>query len=203
MPGEPQPGPGGGESGGGRTGKSSSLTQVRQRKGFLGPCRVPAQLRFPSEWLGGRPQQWVQGVCVEGLGRASHWEEATGLLATEHSPVALGWGEAFSGLHDQRKEKFPWGPVTLTVPFPARCSSFSEDKRFKDARPASLPPHPCLPLNSSAYDPPRQIAIKSPAPGAPGQSPLQPFPRAEQRSFLRSSGTSQPHPGHGYLGEQR
>ena len=47
----------------------------------------------------------------------------------------------------------------------------------------------------------RQIAIKSPAPGAPGQSPLQPFPRAEQRSFLRSSGTSQPHPGHGYLGE--
>ncbi|KAJ8793168.1 hypothetical protein J1605_003845 [Eschrichtius robustus] len=56
-------------------------------------------------------------------------------------------------------------------------------------------------LYSSAYDPPRQIAIKSPAPGAPGQSPLQPFPRAEQRSFLRSSGTSQPHPGHGYLGE--
>ncbi|XP_066876823.1 ETS translocation variant 4 isoform X7 [Kogia breviceps] len=47
----------------------------------------------------------------------------------------------------------------------------------------------------------RQIAIKSPAPGAPGQSPLQPFPRAEQRSFLRSSGISQPHPGHGYLGE--
>ncbi|XP_029068400.1 ETS translocation variant 4 isoform X1 [Monodon monoceros] len=47
----------------------------------------------------------------------------------------------------------------------------------------------------------RQIAIKSPVPGAPGQSPLQPFPRAEQRSFLRSSGTSQPHPGHGYLGE--
>ncbi|XP_046531519.1 ETS translocation variant 4 isoform X1 [Equus quagga] len=57
-------------------------------------------------------------------------------------------------------------------------------------------------LYSSAYDPPRQIAIKSPAPGAPGQSPLQPFSRAEQRSFLRSSGTSQPHPGHGYLGEQ-
>ncbi|KAK2507485.1 hypothetical protein MC885_002748 [Smutsia gigantea] len=56
-------------------------------------------------------------------------------------------------------------------------------------------------LYPSAYDPPRQIAIKSPAPGAPGQSPLQPFPRAEQRSFLRSSGTSQPHPGHGYLGE--
>uniref|UniRef100_A0A8D1F679 ETS variant transcription factor 4 n=1 Tax=Sus scrofa TaxID=9823 RepID=A0A8D1F679_PIG len=56
-------------------------------------------------------------------------------------------------------------------------------------------------LYSSAYDPSRQIAIKSPAPGAPGQSPLQPFPRAEQRSFLRSSGTSQPHPGHGYLGE--
>ncbi|XP_030704888.1 ETS translocation variant 4 isoform X3 [Globicephala melas] len=56
-------------------------------------------------------------------------------------------------------------------------------------------------LYSSAYDPPRQIVIKSPAPGAPGQSPLQPFPRAEQRSFLRSSGTSQPHPGHGYLGE--
>ncbi|KAK1331139.1 hypothetical protein QTO34_009088 [Cnephaeus nilssonii] len=56
-------------------------------------------------------------------------------------------------------------------------------------------------LYSSAYDPPRQIAIKSPAPGAPGQSPLQPFPRAEQRSFVRSSGTSQPPPGHGYLGE--
>ncbi|VFV37636.1 low quality protein: ets translocation [Lynx pardinus] len=56
-------------------------------------------------------------------------------------------------------------------------------------------------LYSSAYDPPRQIAIKSPAPGAPGQSPLQPFSRAEQRSFLRSSGTSQPHPGHGYVGE--
>ncbi|XP_032313167.1 ETS translocation variant 4 isoform X2 [Camelus ferus] len=56
-------------------------------------------------------------------------------------------------------------------------------------------------LYSSAYDPPRQITIKSPAPGAPGQSPLQPFPRAEQRSFLRSSGTSQPHPGHAYLGE--
>nr|XP_023409499.1 ETS translocation variant 4 isoform X2 [Loxodonta africana] len=48
----------------------------------------------------------------------------------------------------------------------------------------------------------RQIAIKSPAPGAPGQSPLQPFPRAEQQSFLRSSGPSQPHPaGHGYLRE--
>ncbi|KAK2101931.1 ETS translocation variant 4 [Saguinus oedipus] len=46
-----------------------------------------------------------------------------------------------------------------------------------------------------------QIAIKSPAPGTLGQSPLQPFPRAEQRNFLRSSGTSQPHPGHGYLGE--
>ncbi|XP_004684173.1 PREDICTED: ETS translocation variant 4 isoform X3 [Condylura cristata] len=56
-------------------------------------------------------------------------------------------------------------------------------------------------LYSSAYDPPRQIAIKSPAPGAPGQSPLPPFSRAEQRSFLRSSGASQPHPGHGYLGE--
>ncbi|XP_011787558.1 PREDICTED: ETS translocation variant 4, partial [Colobus angolensis palliatus] len=61
---------------------------------------------------------------------------------------------------------------------------------------------PCLLLNSSAYDPPRQLAIKSPAPGALGQSPLQPFPRAEQRNFLRSSGTSQPHPGHGYLGER-
>lgn len=48
----------------------------------------------------------------------------------------------------------------------------------------------------------RQIAIKSPAPGAPGQSPLQPFPRGEPRNFLRSSGASQPHPGHGYLGEQ-
>ena len=60
-----------------------------------------------------------------------------------------------------------------------------------------------LPLTSSAYDPPRQIAIKSPAPAAPGQSPLQPFPRAEQRNFLRSSGASQPHPGHGYLGEHR
>ncbi|XP_024901353.1 ETS translocation variant 4 isoform X2 [Pteropus alecto] len=47
----------------------------------------------------------------------------------------------------------------------------------------------------------RQITIKSPTPGAPGQSPLQPFPRAEQRSFLRSAGTSQPRPGHGYLGE--
>lgn len=48
----------------------------------------------------------------------------------------------------------------------------------------------------------RQIAIKSPAPGAPGQSPLQPFPRAEQpQSLLRSSSTSQSHPGHGYLGE--
>ncbi|OWK14288.1 hypothetical protein Celaphus_00001255 [Cervus elaphus hippelaphus] len=47
----------------------------------------------------------------------------------------------------------------------------------------------------------RQIAIKSPAPAAPGQSSLQPFPRAEQRNFLRSSGASQPHPGHGYLGE--
>ncbi|XP_031517121.1 ETS translocation variant 4 isoform X5 [Papio anubis] len=57
-------------------------------------------------------------------------------------------------------------------------------------------------LYSSAYDPPRQLAIKSPAPGALGQSPLQPFPRAEQRNFLRSSGTSQPHPGHGYLGER-
>ncbi|XP_059003944.1 ETS translocation variant 4 isoform X1 [Mustela lutreola] len=57
-------------------------------------------------------------------------------------------------------------------------------------------------LYSSAYDPPRQIAIKSPAPGAPGQSPLQPFPRGEPRNFLRSSGASQPHPGHGYLGEQ-
>ncbi|XP_039702542.1 ETS translocation variant 4 isoform X1 [Pteropus medius] len=56
-------------------------------------------------------------------------------------------------------------------------------------------------LYSSAYDPPRQITIKSPTPGAPGQSPLQPFPRAEQRSFLRSAGTSQPRPGHGYLGE--
>ncbi|XP_045442181.1 ETS translocation variant 4 isoform X5 [Pipistrellus kuhlii] len=56
-------------------------------------------------------------------------------------------------------------------------------------------------LYSSAYDPPRQIAIKSPAPGAPGQPPLPPYPRAEQRSFVRSSGTSQPPPGHGYLGE--
>ncbi|XP_040845178.1 ETS translocation variant 4 isoform X1 [Ochotona curzoniae] len=56
-------------------------------------------------------------------------------------------------------------------------------------------------LYSSAYDPPRQIAIKSPAPGAPGQPSLQSFPRAEQRSFLRPSSTSQSHPGHGYLGE--
>ncbi|XP_054987843.1 ETS translocation variant 4 isoform X2 [Sorex araneus] len=46
----------------------------------------------------------------------------------------------------------------------------------------------------------RQISIKSPAPGAPGQSPLQPFTRAEQRNFLRSS-AAQPHPSHGYLGE--
>uniref|UniRef100_G1SUB7 ETS variant transcription factor 4 n=1 Tax=Oryctolagus cuniculus TaxID=9986 RepID=G1SUB7_RABIT len=75
------------------------------------------------------------------------------------------------------------------------------DEGLKDPCSASLPPHPHLPLNSSAYDPPRQIAIKSPAPGAPGQSPLQPFPRTEQRSFLRASGASQPHPSHGYLGE--
>lgn len=57
-------------------------------------------------------------------------------------------------------------------------------------------------LYSSAYDSPRQIAIKSPAPGAPGQSPLQPFSRAEpQQSLLRASSSSQSHPGHGYLGE--
>ncbi|XP_041491722.1 ETS translocation variant 4 isoform X1 [Microtus oregoni] len=71
------------------------------------------------------------------------------------------------------------------------------------SRKPSLPYHQgeqCL--YSSAYDSPRQIAIKSPAPGAPGQSPLQPFPRAEQpQSLLRSSSTSQSHPGHGYLGE--
>ncbi|XP_023573685.1 ETS translocation variant 4 isoform X1 [Octodon degus] len=47
----------------------------------------------------------------------------------------------------------------------------------------------------------RQIAIKSPAPGAPGQSPLQSFPRAEPRGLLRSSGPSRPHPGHELLGE--
>ncbi|XP_010641273.1 ETS translocation variant 4 isoform X1 [Fukomys damarensis] len=58
-------------------------------------------------------------------------------------------------------------------------------------------------LYSSAYDPPRQIAIKSPAPGTPGQSPLQPFPRAEPRNLLRSSsGPGQPQPSHRYLGER-
>ncbi|XP_015351113.2 ETS translocation variant 4 isoform X3 [Marmota marmota marmota] len=78
------------------------------------------------------------------------------------------------------------------------------DPALSCSRKPPLPYHhgeQCLYSSSSAYDPPRQVTIKSPTPGAPGQSPLQPFPRAEQRSFLRSSGTSQPHPGHGYLGE--
>lgn len=131
-------------------------------------------------------------------GFLSPWKGATGLGRgiLRITPIFMSY--------EKGEKELTLGPRRSCHSFPSTLySSFSGDKGFKDARPASLPPHPRLPLNSSAYDPPRQIAIKSPAPGAPGQSPLQPFPRAEQRSFLRSSGTSQPHPGHGYLGEQR
>ncbi|XP_005002530.2 ETS translocation variant 4 isoform X3 [Cavia porcellus] len=61
------------------------------------------------------------------------------------------------------------------------------------------PPRPYHHGDQCLYS--RQISIKSPAPCAPGQSPLQPFPRAEPRSLLRSTGPSQPHPSHGHLGE--
>uniref|UniRef100_A0ABI7YBH3 ETS domain-containing protein n=1 Tax=Felis catus TaxID=9685 RepID=A0ABI7YBH3_FELCA len=94
----------------------------------------------------------------------------------------------------------PAPPQPPLLPLPTRIKKEPQSPRTDPAlscsRKLPLPYHhgeQCL------YS--RQIAIKSPAPGAPGQSPLQPFSRAEQRSFLRSSGTSQPHPGHGYVGE--
>ncbi|XP_075418002.1 ETS translocation variant 4 isoform X2 [Tenrec ecaudatus] len=75
-------------------------------------------------------------------------------------------------------------------------------RRAQRCSPSCSAPHPHLPCNPSAYEPSRQVTIKSPAPGGPGQSPLQPFPRTEQESFLRPPGTSQhPPAGHGYLGE--
>lgn len=95
----------------------------------------------------------------------------------------------------------PWHPVFSHNPCDLTSQGMKGSKMLAQL-PCPLTPV-SLPLTSSAYDPPRQIAIKSPAPGAPGQSPLQAFPRAEQRNFLRSSSTSQPHPGHGYLGEHR
>uniref|UniRef100_A0A8C0M5W2 ETS variant transcription factor 4 n=1 Tax=Canis lupus familiaris TaxID=9615 RepID=A0A8C0M5W2_CANLF len=171
------------------------------------PVRLPHSSGFPLSGWEGDHSSGFKGCVLKA------WvEPPTGrkpLACWPQSTAQLPWaGERHSQdyttiLQIDKKGEIPLGPCHSYCSLPcALCSSFSEDKRFKDARPASLPPHPRLPLNSSAYDPPRQIAIKSPAPGAPGQSPLQPFPRAEQRSFLRSSGTSQPHPGHGYLGEQ-
>ncbi|XP_068923665.1 ETS translocation variant 4 isoform X5 [Petaurus breviceps papuanus] len=53
-------------------------------------------------------------------------------------------------------------------------------------------------LYTSAYDTPRQVAIKSPTHSAPGQSPLQHFPRAE-RNFLRPPGAAPPNPSHGFI----
>uniref|UniRef100_A0A5F8H747 ETS variant transcription factor 4 n=1 Tax=Monodelphis domestica TaxID=13616 RepID=A0A5F8H747_MONDO len=55
-------------------------------------------------------------------------------------------------------------------------------------------------LYTSAYDTPRQVAIKSPTHSAPGQSPLQHFPRAE-RSFLRPPGAAPSNPSHGFMME--
>ncbi|XP_021095889.1 ETS translocation variant 4 isoform X3 [Heterocephalus glaber] len=119
------------------------------------------------------------------------------------APPTLSWEPAqVPDSDEQFVPDFHWENLAFHSP----TTRIKKEPQSPNAEPAlscsQKPPPPFHHGEQCLYS--RQIAIKSPAPGAPGQSPLQPFPRAEPRSLLRSSGPGQlqPQPSHRYLGER-